>query len=168
MAWGSSKTITTKSFTDESRMYNLIICFDLLPLSHWNTITKTWAKFLYTFMTKVSIDLPSVICKSLIEVHECEDKMSHLIHPCLITRLLTHLKITIPSNIPQLSRSAKPIDKSSIKWISGQLKKDKVPQPDDPNGEDNGAGPSSSTPSSADVMASLHAITSFQERIFIN
>ena len=41
MAWGSSKTITTKSFTDESRMYNLIICFDLLPLSHWNTITKT-------------------------------------------------------------------------------------------------------------------------------
>ena len=117
-------------------------------------------------MTKVSIDLSSVICKSLIEVHECEDKMSHLIHPCLITRLLTHLKITIPSNIPQLSRSAKPIDKSSIKWISGQLKKDKVPQPDDPNGEDNGAGPSSSTPSSTDVMASLHAISGFQERIF--
>ena len=112
-------------------------------------------------MTKVSIDLPSVICKSLIEVHECEDKMSHLIHPCLITRLLTHLKITIPLNIPQLPRSAKPIGRSSIKLIGGQLKKDKVPQPDDPNGEDNGAGPSSSTLSTTDVMASLHAITSF-------
>ncbi len=61
-----------------------------LPLSHRNTITKTQAKFLYAFITEVSIDLPSVICKSLIEIYEYEDKMSHLIHPCLITRLLTH------------------------------------------------------------------------------
>jgi hypothetical protein len=127
MAWGSSKTITTKSFTDESNMYNLIMCFNLLPLSHRNTITKARAKFLYAFMTKVFIDLPSVICKSLIEMHECEDKMSHLIYPCLITRLLTHLKIMIPSNIPQLPQSAKPIGKSSIKQMGGQLKKDKVP-----------------------------------------
>uniref|UniRef100_A0A2N9ECM0 Uncharacterized protein n=1 Tax=Fagus sylvatica TaxID=28930 RepID=A0A2N9ECM0_FAGSY len=37
---------------------------------------------------------------------------------------------------------------------------------DDPNGEDNGAGPSSSIPSSADVMASFHVITGFQECIF--
>jgi hypothetical protein len=166
MAWGSSKTITTKSFTDESHMYNLIMCFNLFSLSHRNTITKARAKFLYAFMTKVSIDLSSIICKSLIEMHKYENKMSHLIYPCLITRLFTHLKITIPSNIPQLPQSTKPIGKSSIKRMVGQLKKDKVSQPNDPNGENNGAGSSSSTPSSADVMASLHAITGFQERIF--
>ena len=85
MAWGFSKTITIKSFTDESRMYNLIMCFNLLLLSHRNTITQARAKFLYAFITKVSIDLPSVICKSFIEIHECEDKMSYLIYPCLIT-----------------------------------------------------------------------------------
>jgi hypothetical protein len=79
-----------------------------LPLSHKNTIIKAQAKFLYAFMTKVSIDLPSVICKSLIEMYEYEDKMSHLIHPYLITRLLTH---NDPLNIPQLPRSAKPIGK---------------------------------------------------------
>ena len=102
MAWGSSKTITTKSFTDESHMYNLIMCFNLFSLSHKNMITKAQAKFLYAFMIKISIDLPSIICKSLIEIHEYENKMTHLIYPCLITQLLTHLKITIPSNIPQL------------------------------------------------------------------
>jgi hypothetical protein len=46
--------------------------------------------------------------------------------------------------------------------MSGQLKKKKVPQPDDPNGEDNRASPSSSILSSADV----HAITGIEERIF--
>jgi hypothetical protein len=109
MAWGSSKIITIKYFTNESRLYNLIMCFNLLRLSY---------KFLYVFMKKISINLSSVLCKSLIEMHECEDKMIHLIYPCLITRLLTHLKITIPSNILQFPLSAKPISNHSIKWMS--------------------------------------------------
>jgi hypothetical protein len=51
--------------------------------------------------------------------------------------------------------------------MSGQLKKKKkVPQPDDRNGEDNRASPSSSTPSSADVIVSLRAIIGIKERIF--
>lgn len=153
MEWGSTKTITTKCFTPESRLYNLIMCFNLLPLSHRNTVTKERAKFLYAFMKKVSIDLPSVLYKSLIEMHECEDKMTKLIHPCLITRLFTYLNIKIPSTIPQFPLSAKPINDHSMKRMSGQLKeKDKVPQPNDRNGKNSGAGPSSSTLSFTDVM----------------
>ena len=122
MEWGSNKTITTKCFTNESCLYNLIMCFNLLPLSYRNTVIKERAKFLYAFMKKVSIDLLSVLRKSLIELHEYEDKMTHLIYPCLITRLLTHLKITIPSNIPQLPLLAKPISNHSIKRMDGQLR----------------------------------------------
>jgi hypothetical protein len=151
--WGSTKTITTKGFTPESRLYNLIMCFNILPLSHRNTVTKERAKFLYAFMKKVSIDLPSVLCKSLIEMHECEDKMTNLIYPCLITRLFTYLNIKIPSTIARFPPPAKPINDHSLKRMSGQLeKKDKVPQPNDRNEENSGAGPSSSISSSTDVM----------------
>jgi hypothetical protein len=121
MAWDSSNKAGTHYYTCETRAYNLIMCFNLLPLSHRNTISKVRVKFLYAFMTGVSIDLPSVICNSLIEMHQCQDKTSHLIHPSPITRLHTYLKITIPSTIPRVPRSTQPIDKTSISQISNQM-----------------------------------------------
>ena len=45
MAWDFSKTITIKSFTDESRMYNLIMCFNLLLLSHRTRSPKLESSF---------------------------------------------------------------------------------------------------------------------------
>ena len=130
-----------------------LIGIKTLRLTHRNTVTKERAKFLYAFMKKVSIDLPSVLCKALIEMHECEDKMTNLIYPCLITRLFTYLKIKIPSTISLIRLSQKPINAHSLTRMSGQLKKeDEVPQPNDRSGENSGAGASSSTSSFTHVM----------------
>ena len=150
MAWGSSSKCGSQSFTAKTRVFNLIMSFNILPLSHWNTLSKSRARFLYAFMKGVSIDLPSVICREMIEMHHCKDTSSLLNYPCLITRLFTYLKITLPSRTLCYPRVGLPIDKFSLTRIVSHVKLDE---------------PTPSTPTLNDVMALLQANTSSQECI---
>uniref|UniRef100_A0A2N9ERH9 Putative plant transposon protein domain-containing protein n=1 Tax=Fagus sylvatica TaxID=28930 RepID=A0A2N9ERH9_FAGSY len=150
IAWGSSSKCGSQSFTAKTRVFNLIMSFNILPLSHWNTLSKSRARFLYAFMKGVSIDLPSVICREMIEMHHCKDTASLLNYPCLITRLFTYLEITLPSGTLCYPRVALPTDKSSFTRRVSHVKLDE---------------PTPSTPMLTDVMASLQAITSSQECI---
>ena len=131
MAWGSSSKCGSQSFTAKTRVFNLIMSFNILPLSHWNTLSKSRARFLYAFMKGVSIDLPSVICREMIEMHHCKDTASLLNYPCLITRLFTYLKITLPSGTLCYPRVALPIEKSSFTRIVSHVKPDE-PTPSTP------------------------------------
>ena len=100
IAWGTKKTNTTTEFTCEARLFNLVMSQNLLPVSHKNTFGLRQAQFLYALMTGVSIDLPSVICNSLITMHQSKDASLSLIHPCAITHILTHLNMNFPVAIP--------------------------------------------------------------------
>ncbi len=97
--WGDRKITSTHNFTFEAYVFNLIMCHNLLTVSHRNTIPLPQAQFLYAFKTGVSIDLSFVICNSWLSMHCSEHTSNRLIHPCVITRLLTHLNMTFLASI---------------------------------------------------------------------
>ena len=98
---------------------------NLLPVSHRNTVGLRQAQFLYALMTDVTIDLPSVICNSFIKMHHSKDASLSLIHPCAITRILTHLKMNFPRDIPLVPRPGKPINRHSTTRITAQMQEQK-------------------------------------------
>ena len=59
--WGNHTNAETVGFTDEVRLLNKIMCANLYPLSHSNTITLERAFFLYALLTNVPIDIPSML-----------------------------------------------------------------------------------------------------------
>jgi hypothetical protein len=124
-AWGTKKSNPITEFTCEARIFNLVMSHNLLPVSHRNTVGLRRAQFLYALMTGVTIDLPSVICNSFIKMHHSKDASLSLIHPCAITRILTHLKFTFPAGIPLVPRSGKPIDRHSATRIAAQMQEQK-------------------------------------------
>uniref|UniRef100_A0A2N9GG56 Putative plant transposon protein domain-containing protein n=1 Tax=Fagus sylvatica TaxID=28930 RepID=A0A2N9GG56_FAGSY len=165
-AWGTKKSNPTTEFTCEARIFNLVMSHNLLPVSHRNTLELRRAQFLYALMTGVTIDLPSVICNSFITMHHSKDASLSLIHPCAITRILTHLNMNFPAAIPLVPRSGKPINRHSATRIATQMqkqkqKKKKRAREADNDEEDDAAGPSSV----ADARDELKGIVSYLHRI---
>jgi hypothetical protein len=162
IVWGTKKTNTTTEFTCEARLFNLVMSHNLLPVSHRNTFELRQAQFLYALMTGVSIDLPSVICNSFITMHQSKDASLSLIHPCAITRILTHLNMNFLAAIPLVTRSVQPINRHSITRIAAQMQKQKkLTREVDNDEEDDATGPSYV----ADVRAELKSIVSYLDRI---
>ncbi len=111
-------------------------------------------------MTGVTIDLPSVICNSFIKMHYSKDASLSLIHPCAITRILTHLNMKFTAAISLVPRSGKPINRHSATRIAAQMqeqkqKKKKHAREAANDKEDDAAGPSSE----------LKGIVSYLQRI---
>ena len=70
--------------------------FVLHPLSHYNSVIKPRARFLFSFLEHLTIDFPSHFILSIIDVHL--DLASHdkLIFPSAITRILRHFFVPFP------------------------------------------------------------------------
>ena len=124
-AWGTKKSNPTTDFTCEARIFNLVTSHNLLPVSHRNTVGLRRAQFLYALMTGVTIDLPLVICNSFITMHQSKDASLSLIHPCAITRILTHLNMNFPAAISLVPRSVQPINRHSATQIAAQMQEQK-------------------------------------------
>ena len=73
----------------------MVMTFGLTPWSHYNTITEHRACFLLSLMEGLSIDFPSQMIKSIIDYYHDTTTCDKLIFPSAITRILTHLQITI-------------------------------------------------------------------------
>jgi hypothetical protein len=147
-AWGTKKSNPTTQFTCEARIFNLVMSHNLLPVSHRNTLGIPRAQFLYALMTGVTIDLPSVICNSFIKMHYSKDASLSLIHPCAITRILTHLNMKFTAAISLVPRSGQAINRHSATRIAAQMedqkqKKKKRTREAANDEEDDAAGPSS-------------------------
>ena len=70
--------------------------FVLHPLSHYNTITEARARFLLSLIEDLSIDFPSHIILSLIDVYKNTAIRDKLIFLLAITRLLRHFSVSYP------------------------------------------------------------------------
>ena len=77
---------------------NMVMTFVLHLLSHYNSITEPYARFLLSLLEHLTIDFPSHFILSIIDVHL--DSVSHdkLIFPSAITRILCHFSIPFPSS----------------------------------------------------------------------
>ena len=68
--------------------------FVLHPLSHYNSITKSRARFLLSFLEGLSIDFPSHFILSLIDVYKDTTTHDKLIFPSAITQILCHFFVS--------------------------------------------------------------------------
>ena len=60
IVWGGLQNFTTHDFAKGPRILNMVMTFFLTPRSHYNTITKPRAHFLFSFL-EVLLDRKSVV-----------------------------------------------------------------------------------------------------------
>nr|POE57626.1 hypothetical protein CFP56_39380 [Quercus suber] len=75
---------------------NMVMTFVLHPLSHYNSITELYARFLLSLLEDISIDFPSHFILSLIDVYRDTTTRDKLIFPSAITRILRHFSVPFP------------------------------------------------------------------------
>ena len=95
MLWGGSLNFSTIEFAKDPRILNMVMTFVLTPWSHYNTITEPRACFFLSLMEDLSIDFPSHMIESIIEVYRDTVTCDKLISPSVITHILTHMHVTI-------------------------------------------------------------------------
>ena len=75
---------------------NMVMTFVLHPLSHYNSITESRARFLLSLLEHLTIDFPSHFILSIIDVHLDSTSRDKLIFPFAITRILHHFFVHFP------------------------------------------------------------------------
>ena len=77
---------------------NMLMTFELHPLSHYNSITEPRARFLLSLLEHLTIDFPSHFILSIIDVHLNSASRDKLIFPFAIMRILRHFSVPFPSS----------------------------------------------------------------------
>ena len=86
------------SFAKGPRFLNMVMTFTLTPLSHYNSITESRARFLLSLLEDLSIDFPSHFITSILDVYLDTTTRDKLIFPSAITQILQHFHIPIPDS----------------------------------------------------------------------
>ena len=90
----------------------MVKMFILTPRSHYNTITKPRARFLYSLLEGLSIDFPSCMILSILDTFHDTTSHDKLIFSSFIKRILIQASVSIPSSFHFSIMGA--IDKESI------------------------------------------------------
>jgi len=96
MVWGETLNFYTIDFSKGPRILNMVMTFVLRQRSHYNTIIEPRARFLLSLMEVLSIDFPSHMIKSTINIYRDTTTCDKLIFPSAITRILSYVHATIP------------------------------------------------------------------------
>ena len=96
MLWGETLNFTTHDFAKGSRILNMMMTFVLTPRSHYNTIIEPRAHFLFSFLEGLSIDFPSHMIVSMIDIYQDIATRDKIIFLSVITRILRHMHVPIP------------------------------------------------------------------------
>ena len=89
-SWGNCQNTPCLGFAKGLRLLNMVMTFILQPLSHYNSIIEPCARFLLSFLVRLTIDFPSHFILSLIDVYRDMTTSDKLIFPSVITRILRH------------------------------------------------------------------------------
>ena len=127
---------------------NMVMTFVLHPLSHYNSITEPHARFLLSLLEHLTIDFPSHLILSILDVYRDTATCDKLIFPSAITRILCHFSTPFPSSNHFLVMCA--IDYATVKRSEAQFRSWK---------SDSAAPPSRSAPSTSAPSSSLGNVT---------
>ena len=83
--WGDHQNSSCSDFAKGLRFLNMVMIFILHPLSHYNSITESCARFLLSLLKDISINFPSHFILSLIDVYRDTVTRNKLIFPSAIT-----------------------------------------------------------------------------------
>ena len=75
---------------------NMVMTFVLHPLSHYNSITESHARFLLSLLEHLSVDFPSHFILSIIYVYRDSSTRDKLIFHLAITMMLRHFFVSFP------------------------------------------------------------------------
>ena len=95
-AWGEHLFTPCRPFAKGPRFMNMVMTFVLHPLPHYNSITEPRARFLLSLLEHLTIDFPSHLILSIIDVHLDSASRDKHIFPSAITRILCHFSIPFP------------------------------------------------------------------------
>ena len=95
--WGDRQFTPCKAFAKGSRFMNMVMNFVLHPFSHYNSITKSRARFLLSLLEHFTINFPSHFIFSIIDVYRDTATRDKLIFPSAIMRILCHFSVSFPS-----------------------------------------------------------------------
>ena len=158
MLWGGTLNFSTFKFAKGPRILNMVMTFVLTPQSHYNTITEPRARFLLSLMEGLSINFPSHMIVSILDYYQKIATRDKFIFPSVITRILTHMHITIPHS--PFFHVMGAISKESIQRSAAQLAT-KWPCMETTNATSSLSTPSSSSRADvplADIMKQLQHI----------
>ena len=97
-AWGECLFTPCRPFAKGRRFMNMVMTFVLHPLSHYNSIIESRARFLLSLLEHFTIDFPSHFILSVIDVHLDLASRDKLIFPSAIMRILRHFSVPFPSS----------------------------------------------------------------------
>ena len=117
--WGDRQFTSCTAFAKGPRFLNMVMTFVLHPISHYNSITKSRARFLLSLLEKLTIDFPSHFIHSIIDVYRDTVTCDKLIFPSAITRILRHFFVPFP--IFDHFHVMCAIDAATVKWSKVQL-----------------------------------------------
>ena len=111
--WGERQFTYRSGFVKGPWFLNMVMTFVLYPLSHYNSITESHARFLLSFLEHLTIDFPSHFIVSLIDVFQDLASRDKLIFPSAITRILRHFSVPSSASDPFTFMCA--IDAATVK-----------------------------------------------------
>ena len=117
--WGGALNTPCSSFAKGPRFLNMVMTFDLTPLSHYNTITEPRARFLLPLMKGLFIDFPSHIIAPTINIYRDITTCDKLVFPSTIMQILMHF--FIPIHLSPLFTIIGVISAGSIRRSEAQL-----------------------------------------------
>ena len=135
-AWDERLFTPCQPFAKGPRFMNMVMTFVLHPLSHYNSITEPYARFLLSLLEYLTIDFPSHFILSIIDVHLNSASCDKLIFPFTITRILCHFSVPFPVSNHFTHICA--IDYATVKYSEVQFRSRQM---------DSAASPSRLTPS---------------------
>ena len=159
--WGDRQFTPCKAFAKGPRFMNMVMTFVLHPLSHYNSITESRARFLLSLLEHLIIDFPSHFIFSILDVYRDTTTYDKLIFPLAIMRILCHFYVPFPPFdhfSVMCAIDAATVKRSKVHFRSRQSDLATPPSRSAPSQ----FAPSTSTPSSStsdvslgDVMAQL-------------
>ena len=93
-SWGDHQNTPCSGFAKGLRFLNIVMTIILHPLSHCNSITEPYARFLLSLLERLTIDFSSHFILSLIDVYRNMVTREKLIFPLATTRLLHHFSVS--------------------------------------------------------------------------
>ena len=97
----------------------MVMTFVLHPLSHYNSIIKSCARFLLSLLEGLTVDFPSHFILSFIDVNKDTTTCNKLIFPSAFTRIIRHVSVSYPES-PHFSVMCA-IDATIIRRSEAQL-----------------------------------------------
>ena len=160
--WGGKQNTSCTNFAKGSHFLNMVMTFTLTPLSHYNSVTESRARFLLSLLEDLTIDFLSHFITSVLDVYQDMATRDKFIFPSTITRTLRHFSVKIP-NSPHLFPTMGGIDTVTVRQNEAQL------QPKWPHMETSSpiasTVPSTSAPSSSSGDVTLEAIMAQLQRM---